>query len=70
MGVDDKLVSVAGNPSCAGGVGWKSEGGRVKLCETSCSDYRSVVRARGIISALGGAPLDEVPIVLRTGCTT
>lgn len=68
MGLDDKLVSVPGNPSCSGGVGWKSEGGRVKLCETSCTDYRAVVRARGIVSALGGSPLDEVPIVLRSGC--
>lgn len=68
-GLDGKLVNISGNPSCTGGVGWRSEGGRVKFCETTCTDYRAVVRARGIISALGGAALDEVPVVLRSGCT-
>jgi hypothetical protein len=69
MDLEQKLVSIPGNPSCSGGVGWKSEGNRVKLCETSCNDYRAVVRGRGLVSALSGATLDEVPIVLRSGCT-
>jgi len=63
-----KRVFVEASPGCTGGVGWRAVGGRVELCSQTCADYRQVVKTRGLIAAFGGAALDEVPIVVRTGC--
>ena len=62
-------VVLESNAACTGGRGWTTTtNGRAKLCDTTCSDYRDVVRTRGLVAAMGGSGLDEVPIVIRTNC--
>jgi hypothetical protein len=68
VGLARKREFVEPNPTCAGGAGWRAVGTRVELCAQSCTDYRQVVKTRGLIAAFGGATLDEVPIVVRTSC--
>jgi len=69
LGLTGARVTLASNDSCAGGVGWQKDGTRARLCETSCKDYRDVVRARGLTSSLAASPLNDVPVVYRTGCS-
>ena len=69
IGGDATRVKIPGNATCAGDTGWRYEGTRVKLCATTCTAYRKAVRDRGLVAALGGASLEELPIVVRSGCT-
>jgi hypothetical protein len=62
-------VALDSNAACTGGRGWTTMANRrAKLCDTTCSDYRELVKTRGLIAAMGGSSLDEVPIVIRTNC--
>ena len=65
------LVSVGPSPACTDANGWQRlASGRIGLCPTACTAYREVVRARGLVAALAGASLDEIPVVVRgSGCT-